>query len=96
MRTKNAYFGRVLPSMSRLIFVNVYLLLVELRYNCMNLLPRLTCFPVLYHVGLAFDLMLRPFFPECVMSTDLWSFEHPSVILFCLELTTTCNYSSSI
>ena len=30
--------------------------------------------------------MLRPFFPELVMSTDLLSFEHPSVLLFCLEI----------
>ena len=29
--------------------------------------------------------MLRPFFPELVMSTDLLSFEHPSVLLFCLS-----------
>ena len=34
------------------------------------------------HLGLAFVLMLRPFFPELVMSTDLLSFEHPSVLLF--------------
>ena len=27
--------------------------------------------------------MLRPFFPELVMSTDLLSFEHPSVLLLC-------------
>ena len=27
--------------------------------------------------------MLRPFFPELVMSTDLLRFEHPSVLLFC-------------
>ena len=27
--------------------------------------------------------MLRPFFPELVMSTDLLSFDHPSVLLFC-------------
>ena len=27
--------------------------------------------------------MLKPFFPELVMSTDLLSFEHPSVLLFC-------------
>ena len=27
--------------------------------------------------------MLRPFFPELFMSTDLLSFEHPSVLLFC-------------
>ena len=26
-----------------------------------------------------------PFFPELVMSTDLLSFEHPSVLLFCLS-----------
>ena len=31
----------------------------------------------------AFVLMLRPFFPELVMSTDLLSFEHPAVLLFC-------------
>ena len=41
---------------------------------------------VLSHLGLEFVLMLRPFFPELVMSTDLLSFEHPSVLLFCLEL----------
>ena len=29
--------------------------------------------------------MLRPFFPELVMSTDLSSLEHPSVLLFCLQ-----------
>ena len=34
-------------------------------------------------MGLAFVLMLRPFFPELVVSTDLLSFEHPSVLLFC-------------
>ena len=39
---------------------------------------------VLSHLGLAFVLMLRPFFPELVMSTDLLSFEHPSVLLFSL------------
>ena len=39
---------------------------------------------VLSHLGLAFVLMLRPFFPELVMSTDFLSFEHPSVLLFCL------------
>ena len=32
-----------------------------------------------------FVLMLRPFFPELIMSTDLFSFEHPSVLLFCLS-----------
>ena len=32
-----------------------------------------------------FVLMLRPFFPELVMSTDLLSFEHPSVLLFCFK-----------
>ena len=37
--------------------------------------------PVLSHLGLV--LMLRPFFPELVMSTDLLSFEHPSILLFC-------------
>ena len=35
---------------------------------------------------LVFVLMLRPFFPELVMSTDLLSFEHPSVLLFCFML----------
>ena len=34
------------------------------------------------HLGLAFVLMLRPFFLERVMSTDLLSFEHPSVLQF--------------
>ena len=38
---------------------------------------------VLSYLGLAFVLMLRQFFPELVMSTDLLSFEHPSVLLFC-------------
>ena len=38
---------------------------------------------VLAHLGLAFVLILRPFFPELVMSTVLLSFEHPSVLLFC-------------
>ena len=32
-------------------------------------------------------LMLRPFFPELVMSSDFLSFEHPSVLLFCLDHT---------
>ena len=38
-------------------------------------------------LGLAFVLMLRPFFPELVISTDLLSFEHPSVLLFCFWIT---------
>ena len=29
---------------------------------------------------------VRPFFPKLVMSTDILSFEHPSVLLFCLQL----------
>ena len=37
-------------------------------------------------LGLAFVLMLRPFFPELVMSTDLLSFEHPSVLLFSFNI----------
>ena len=41
---------------------------------------------VLSHLGLAFVLMLRPFFPELVMSTDLLSLEHPLVLLFCLNV----------
>ena len=44
--------------------------------------------PVPLILGLAFVLMLRPFFPELVMSTDLLSLEHPSVLLFCLSLNT--------
>ena len=40
---------------------------------------------MLCYLGLAFVLMLRPFFPELVMSTDLVSFEHPSVLLFCFN-----------
>ena len=39
---------------------------------------------VLSHLGLSFVLMLRQFFAELVMSTELLSFEHPSVLLFCL------------
>ena len=39
---------------------------------------------VLSHLGLVFVLILRPFFPELAVSTDLLSFEHPSVLLFCL------------
>ena len=39
---------------------------------------------ILSHFGLAFVLMLRPFFPELVMSTDLLSFEHSSVITILL------------
>ena len=42
--------------------------------------------PVLSHLGLAFVLMLRPFFPELVMFTDLLSFEYPSVLLFCFTI----------
>ena len=37
----------------------------------------------LFDMGLAFVLMLRPFIPERFMSTDLLSFEHPLVLLFC-------------
>ena len=40
---------------------------------------------VLFYLGLVFVLMLRPFFPELVMSTDLFSFEHPLVLLFCFK-----------
>ena len=32
-------------------------------------------------------LMLRPFFPELVVSTDLLSFQHPAVLLFCFHNT---------
>ena len=38
---------------------------------------------VLSQLGIAFVLMLRPFFPELVMSMELLSFEYPSVLLFC-------------
>ena len=48
-----------------------------------NVMSTETEYLVLSHLGLAFVLMLRPFFPELVMSTDLLSFEHPSVLLFC-------------
>ena len=41
--------------------------------------------PGLSHLELAYVLRLRPFFPELVMSTDLLSFEHPSVLLFCFR-----------
>ena len=33
-----------------------------------------------------FVLLLRPFFPELVMSTELLSFKHPSILLFNLLL----------
>ena len=39
---------------------------------------------VLSNLELVFVLMLRPFFPKLVMSTDLLSFEHTSVLLFSL------------
>ena len=39
----------------------------------------------LSHFGLVFVLMLRPFFPWLEVPKDLLSFEHPSVLLFCLE-----------
>ena len=38
---------------------------------------------LLSHLGLAFILMLRPFCRKLVMSTDLLSFQHLSVRLFC-------------
>ena len=41
---------------------------------------------VLSYLGLVFVLMLRPFIPEIVMSTDLMSFEHPSVLQFRFNL----------
>ena len=50
---------------------------------------------VLSHLGLAFVLMLRPFFPELVISTDLLSFEHPSVLLFCFSMRMEKGHSSS-
>ena len=52
-------------------------------YRPVFVLPNISKDLVLSHLGLAFVLMLRPFFPELVMSTDLLSFEHPSVLLFC-------------
>ena len=51
---------------------------------------------VLSHLGLAFVLMLIPFFPELVMSTDLLSFEHPSVLLFCLVITNNVSEESCV
>ena len=33
--------------------------------------------------GTCIVLMLRPFFPQLIMSTDLLILEHPSVLLFC-------------
>ena len=47
-------------------------------------------------LGLAFVLMLRPFFSELVMSTDLLSFEHPSVLLFCLSKLSRFGYEISV
>ena len=57
-------------------------LFVKYRYKNVYSSGRL----VLSHLGLAFVLMLRPFFPGLVMSTDLLSFEHPSVLLFCSNI----------
>ena len=37
--------------------------------------------------------MLRQFFPELVMSTDLLSFEHPSVLLFCFVVLSSTIYN---
>ena len=45
---------------------------------------------VLSHLGLAFVLMLRPFFPELVISTDLLSLEYPSVLLFYIAIKYGC------
>ena len=39
----------------------------------------------LSHLGFAFVIKLRPFLAELVMSMDVFSFEHPSVLLFWLE-----------
>ena len=44
----------------------------------------------------AFVLMLRPFFPELAMSTDLLSFEHPSVHLFCLFALSVWNHAVGV
>ena len=46
--------------------------------------------------GTCIFLMLRPFFPELVMSTDLLSFEHPSVLLFCLSCLRTLKAENSM
>ena len=45
-----------------------------------RLLLRTPC-PVLFETCICFNV--DTFFPELVMSTDLLSFEHPSVLLFC-------------
>ena len=37
------------------------------------------------------NIYMRPFFPELVMSTDLLSFEHPSVLLFCVSPLPMCH-----
>ena len=50
---------------------------------------------VLCHLGLAFVLMLSPFFPELVMSTDPLSFEHPSVLLHVFSFVWSLNKTSS-
>ena len=58
----------------------------KLTWGMIKILPREDAFSsghlVLSHLGLAFVHMLRPFFPELVIFTDLLSFEHPSVLLF--------------
>ena len=75
---KNSYYMlNVLPSLNKVLLL---LLLLLLLYT----LAKAYFFghPVLSHFGL-FVLILRPFIPELVMSMDLLSFEHPSVLLFC-------------
>ena len=42
-------------------------------------------FLVLSHLGLAFVLVLTPFIPELVMSTDLLSFNFPTLLLFSFD-----------
>ena len=49
---------------------------------------------VLSHLGLAFVLMLRPFFPELVMSTDFWFSNIPRYSYFACRKRSHCYWLS--
>ena len=51
---------------------------------------------VLSHLGLTSILMLRPFIPEIVISMDLLSFKHPSVLLFCPSTWFVCDHQGHL
>ena len=82
-------FGNKVEIGSKVKFGNKFTNWCNVNWGChciwsCNIMERETAYSsghlVLSHLGLAFVLMLRPFFPELVMSM---SFEHPSLLLFC-------------